>query len=148
LASAYNWLDLCDFIKARTPAACGQAIEVPDMVAKAVSDVIPADLTFAPGAPTCGLISVCLTGPLEENEAKVSPSAVAATEMTPETESAGDPMVEHPDPEFPAAKTGQMLTACHVLMAALKAVFPPPDPHEFETRCGAWSQSDPPAVPE
>mmetsp|Transcript_83653 Transcript_83653/g.157476 ORF Transcript_83653/g.157476 Transcript_83653/m.157476 type:complete len:80 (-) Transcript_83653:1104-1343(-) len=53
----------CPKNKATTPETCGAAMEVPDFDASAVSDAIPADRMFTPGA------NMSTHAPVFENEA-------------------------------------------------------------------------------
>jgi len=111
------------------------------MVAKAVSEVWPAERTELPGAEIHGACAPAFVGPRDEKEAMASVEVVAPTEMVPAEESAGDPMVRHDGPELAAAKTGITPAACHALTTELNQVCPPVPPHELELTSGAWEQS-------
>jgi len=96
-------------------------MEVPDMVAYAVSLVCPADLTWFPGADTSGFC-LPLAGPRDENEAMASVAVVAPTEMTVEAESPGDPAVLHDGPLLPSAITGTIPALTQALRTVLNQV--------------------------
>ena len=93
-------------------------MDVPDMVANAVSEVWPADRTELPGAETCGFWMPELAGPRLLKEAMASVLVVAPTAMTSAAESAGEPVVRQFGPEFAAAKTGITPAACQARMTA------------------------------
>ena len=110
---------LAERIRAASPATCGDAIEVPEIVLVAVVDVFHADVIPVPGAKTSTQL------PKFEYEARASFDPVAPTVSAFGVDAGDEPQASAL--ELPAATAKVMPSAIAFCVAVLSAAeYPPP----------------------